>query len=223
MGESGAQGVFEGSRFLHPELGFTIRFPENWETHNGARAVGAVSPHREAQVFLEHGGSGTDPSVAAAVYLEKNASLGLRPESSAPVKLTGRPAHRIVGSTSAAGGHLRVMVTFVAWRGSIYRITGMSPSLSASRYRGTFLNVARSFRPMTRELLESIQEQRLRVVQTRSGETLGALSLRTGNQWNLQQTAVMNGLFTNQALGDQGLVKISVGERYRPASLGEAP
>jgi predicted Zn-dependent protease len=45
-------GVFEGDRFLHPDLDFQIRFPHGWRTSNTNRAVGAVSPHGDAVVFL---------------------------------------------------------------------------------------------------------------------------------------------------------------------------
>jgi predicted Zn-dependent protease len=45
-------GDFEGTLFLHPELGFQIRFPDGWRLQNSPRAVGAMSPHRDAIVYL---------------------------------------------------------------------------------------------------------------------------------------------------------------------------
>ena len=45
-------GLFQGDRFVHPALGFTIRFPSGWRQSNSNRAVGAVQPRGEAVVFL---------------------------------------------------------------------------------------------------------------------------------------------------------------------------
>ena len=71
IGPTGHQGVFRGARFLHPDMGFTIRFPKGWNYHNTSRAVGAVSPRRNGQVFLEHSGPGKDPGKAADAWIEK--------------------------------------------------------------------------------------------------------------------------------------------------------
>ena len=45
-------GMFVGDRFVHPALGFTVRFPSGWRKQNTNRAVGAVEPRGEAVVFL---------------------------------------------------------------------------------------------------------------------------------------------------------------------------
>src|SRR5688572_3920052 len=52
IGPRPESGIFQGDRFVHPTLGFTIRFPAGWRQSNSNRAVGAVQPHGEAVVFL---------------------------------------------------------------------------------------------------------------------------------------------------------------------------
>ena len=47
-------------------------------------------------------------------------------------------------------------------------------------------------------------------------ETLQALSERTENQWDLQQTAVVNDLVTDRPLEAGHLVKVAVSRPYRP-------
>ena len=66
VGTRASEGVFQKGRFLHSELDLTLRFPEGWETQNTRRAVGALSPRRDAQVFLEMQGKGEDPQAAAS-------------------------------------------------------------------------------------------------------------------------------------------------------------
>jgi hypothetical protein len=57
---------------------------------------------------------------------------------------------------------------------------------------------------------------RLRIAVAREGENLSDLSRRTNNRWDIQYTAVVNDLFTDQALDPGQLVKIAVAESYRP-------
>jgi predicted Zn-dependent protease len=116
-----------------------------------------------------------------------------------------------------------VQLTWVAHRGSIYRITGVASPRAGSRYDATFFSVARSFRPLPPEARQSIRERRLRIARARSGETLPQLSQRTGNLWNVQETAVMNGVFANARLESGQLVKVALPERYEQGNSPGAP
>lgn len=224
VGTGASEGVFQDNRFLHPELGFTLRFPPDWDTQNTRQAVGAISPRRDAVVSLEHEAMGDDPQRAASGFLEKVRAQGLRVEKLQPVKLGGLRAFRAQGRASGSGGSLQVQLTWVAHRGSIYRITGIASPRAGSRYDATFFSVARSFRPLPPEARQSIREQRLRIARARSGETLPQLSQRTGNVWNVQETAVMNGLFANARLESGQLVKVALPERYgQGSSPGASP
>ncbi len=208
VGPSASQGVIQGSRFLHPDLTFSMRFPDGWQVINTPQAVGAISPRRDAQVFLEHQGLGRDPKLSAEEFLAEAGSQ-LRVEEMGPIKIGGLDAWRAVGRATG----VQFMLTWIAYDSAIYRITGVSPT---SRYDAAFLNTARSFRPLTPEQRDAIEELRLRVAIAREGETLGDLSRRTGNRWNVQQTAIMNDLFANQTLDEGQLVKVALAEPYRP-------
>jgi predicted Zn-dependent protease len=237
LGLSAAEGVFHENLFLHADLDFALRFPAGWETENTRKAVGAISRRRDAMVFLEHGGSGSDPAAAAREYFEKEgAKFDLRVETSQPVDLGRAKAWRatgIAGGRNADGQAQHFVITFIAHQGSILRLIGVAPGGVRSRFEGTFLNVARSFRPLSDDERNSIRERALHVALARPGETLGDLSARTGNQWNLQQTAVMNDLFASDRLSAGQLVKVAVLRSYRiepttpsdaaPAPAAEAP
>jgi predicted Zn-dependent protease len=216
VGTSASEGVFQGQRFLHPDLGFTLRFPDRWETRNTRRAVGAVSSDRSAQVFLEHQGEGDDPEKAAHEYLAKAAGEGLRPERKHPLKLGGSLAYRVFGGAITPQGPARIVLTWIAHQGSIYRIAGVAGPGRWSRYEGVFQSVARSFRPLTPELRASIHETRLRIVAAQPGESLRALSERTGNQWDLQRTALMNDMFATERPSPGQPMKVAVREEYHP-------
>jgi predicted Zn-dependent protease len=217
VGTRASEGVFQGDRFLHAELGIALRFPEGWETKNTRQAVGAISPSRDAQVFLELQGKGEDPMRAAAEYLASDDVLALGLGLDAPpqpVRLGELDAARAVGGVSTPAGPIQTHLAWIAHQGNVYRLTGQAFGGAPGRYAGVFRSVERSFRPLTPKQRESIQETRLRIVPAREGEGLLELSQRTGNRWNLQQTAVMNDVFADSPLAAGQQVKVAVSERY---------
>ena len=218
VGTRAAEGVFQKDRFLHSELDIALRFPEGWETHNTRQAVGAVSPKRDAQVFLEMQGKGEDPVAAAEQYLASDEAIGLHLDAPPqPIRLGAIEAARGTGGAQMPGGTVRAHITWIAYQGTVYRLIGLTVSPSSARYAGVFVSVARSFRPLTPRERDSIRETRLRIAEARDGESLREISERTGNRWNVQETAVMNDLFADSPLRAAQLVKIAVSERYEEA------
>ncbi|HXT20523.1 MAG TPA: hypothetical protein VN923_07230, partial [Thermoanaerobaculia bacterium] len=61
IGKSAAQGVFDGQRFVHPELQFVMDFPAEWKTQNSRDAVGASAPDGRAAIVLDVAALGNDP------------------------------------------------------------------------------------------------------------------------------------------------------------------
>ena len=212
VGMGASEGVVDRGRFLHADLGFSMRFPDGWDVVNTHSAVGAVSPQRNAQIVLQLQGAGDDARQASLEYLEEPDVQGLRVASEQPILLGDLEAYRIEGSAGTAMGSVGVHLTWIPRGGSIYRITGIS--LRRKSRGGIFANVARSFRPLTPRERRSIHETRLRVVKAMPGESLGELSARTGNSWNLQQTAVSNALFADARLEEGQLVKVAVPQAY---------
>ena len=118
-------------------------------------------------------------------------------------------------------GELRNLLAVTHEARSTWRITGMARAIVAAKYLGRTLNVARSFRPMKPEERESIAVERLKAVKARRGESLEALSRRSGNGWDNQTTAVYNGLFVNHTFDGGESVKIVRREHYEPPKRGD--
>ena len=220
VGARASEGVFIDDRFLHADLDLMVRFPSGWTTRNTHQAVGAVSPKRDAQVFLEHQGRGSDPQTAAAEYVQELTDAGFKVENTRSLVIGPYPAFRVLGKFPRFQGQVRVVLTWLSRDGSIYRFTGAAPITSFNTYKGTLLNVPRSFRPLRSGEREKIREMRLRIAVARDGESLLDLSKRTANRWDLQYTAVVNDLFTDHKLDAGQLVKIAVAQDYRPDADG---
>lgn len=219
LGDNPAGGLFDDeNRFVHPDLRFQIRFPQGWSTMNSAQAVRAVSPTRDAQLELTVV-PGDDPELEDVVdrFLEEEfEGMRVRVRERREIRIGEEPALRIEGRVSSPFGALSFQMTFVRYRGLVYRMTLLTLSGVESRYRGRALTFARSFRPLDREGIYSLRVIRLRIARARAGETLQALSERTRNELELVYTAVLNGLYASSTLDRMTPIKIGIAEPYIP-------
>jgi predicted Zn-dependent protease len=216
IGQRPEAGIFQGDRFLHPALGFTVRFPSGWKTSNSNRAVGGVQPRGEAVVFLVADAPPGEVGQVAREWIEKQrASTALDVQDSRPVKVGGIDAWRIEANAVSRDGSVRAQLTFIPFHDATWRITGAAPAALASRHEGAMLATARSFRPLTSEERNSIEVTRLRVETARAGEGIAELSKRSGNEWSVNDTAVYNAVFADHRFAGGELVKIAVRERYQ--------
>jgi predicted Zn-dependent protease len=217
VGQRPEAGIFEGDRFLHPDMDFYVRFPHGWRTSNTNQAVGAMSPRGDAVVFLTADQPAGDPKAVAEAYVAKESEeQPIEVKESEPVKIGQLDAWRMRLRGSSRAGSLSIHVTFVPYRGATWRITGMSPARVEQQYSGRILSTARSFRPLSQRERSSVQSMRLRVVTARPGEDVAALGRRTGNAWDPSRTAVYNGLFADHLFEGGELVKIAHVEPYAP-------
>jgi predicted Zn-dependent protease len=206
IGPDPAEGVFRDSRFLHPGLRFAIDFPAKWRTANGRTVVGAAAPEQDAVAILEIQERGDDPAAAAARFAEAN-RLELR--NGQNLRIGGYGAHRALAVIQTRQGPIALDLTWIAHPAAIFRLTGMSPSARFAGYAKTFAQVARSFRRLSDGERAGIRDLRLHVVTARAGESLTALSRRTGNAWTAEETAVANGLALGGRLSAGEPVKIA--------------
>ena len=216
VGENPAEGLFEGQRFLHPDLGLTLVFPEGWKTANARDAVAAISEKRDAQLMLRHAGEGKDPREAASLFFEE-ASRQTQIDVARLDSLEVNGLSAVRGQAVAADGRGSVSLdlTWIALGGSIYQLTGVVGKGYTDAHRATFGSVVHSFRRLTSAERNAIRETRLRVRDGRATEGLESFGSRTGNAWSVGQTAVANGLQENARLSDGQLLKVAVKQPYR--------
>jgi predicted Zn-dependent protease len=224
IGNNPAEGILEGQRFLHPDLDFTMLFPEKWTVLNTRSAVGAAADEGDAQVVLELVGPGDDPEAAARVFIEK-ASEGVRldVETLEQIRIRDLFATHVRAVVGMSGGALSLDLTWIVHDDRIFLLTGVVEGGYNDRHRAAFQRVAYSFRALRPDERDAIRETRLRVVEARGDESLAQLGSRTGNAWDVDVTAAMNALAKDVRLTRGQRVKIAVPRRYpgsRPAAAG---
>jgi predicted Zn-dependent protease len=217
LGPDPKGGIFREQRFLHPDMNFSMRFPDGWMLINTHQAVGAVEPSGRAMVSLKVAGAGDDPVAVAHAFMEGEMKEAKASVSRAgPVQIGDLPGYRVEGEGRMGGVKTGGHITFIAHEGMVYRIDVVSRAKDAAKFAGRTRVVARSFRPLTDEEKGSFEITRLRVVRAQQGERLDELSQRTGNALRLGTTAVLNGIFINSGLAGGQLIKVGISEPYVP-------
>ncbi len=212
IGADPAEGVFRGSRFLHPGLDLAVEFPNGWQMQNAATAVGAASPQRDAIVVLQTQGPTGDPRAAGAKFAQAN---GLVLQNTSSESLDGMQAFHALVAKQTQDGPVVFDFTWIAHPRVMLRLGGMSPQSRYAAQTKIFASVARSVAKLSAAERDGIRERRLRIVTARAGETLGALSSRTHNVWSFDETAIANALEREPRLAAGQLVKIAVEVPFR--------
>jgi predicted Zn-dependent protease len=211
VGESPGLGVFTGGRFLHPDLGFVIEFPEGWRTVNTRAAAGAVSPQKDACIFLGVAGRGAQPKQRAEALAQKMAAAhGLRPDRSEAVTVGPYTGHLLTFSDTTAGDPASMYFLWFGRDDLVFQVIGLATPARLDTLKKT----VRSFRSPTPAERDAIQARYLHTAVLRPGEDLERLSKRTGNAWSSAMTHLANGVETGTALQTGSPVKVSVARRY---------
>ncbi len=207
LGPDPAGGVFRDGVFIHPGLGFELRLPEDWETHNTRTAVVALAPSKDGALVLEVEGP-PDAPVRAALRFGRAHDLALEDREERTIH--GYRAYTAHTKVPTRTGHNAAVLTWIELDRVLVRLTGLTPGTRFKRHRDSFATATASVRPVSRARLAAITERRLRVVPGRAGETLPQLGKRTGNRWSPQETAVANGLPPDVRLERGQLVKVAI-------------
>jgi len=213
VGSPAANGVFDGQSFLHPDLDFLLRFPDQWQTQNSRANVIGVAPDRTALLVLDGVAAGDDPLVGARA-LEKASGAPVVKQTE-PLMLGDLKAARTRLRARGEDGELDLNLAWIAHDGHVYQLLGVTPLQRGDAFQPLFDRVMRSFRPLRPAERAGIRETRLRVVTARSGDTVDEIANRSKTSWKPDMLAAANGLQAGEPLTAGALVKVAVVEPYR--------
>ena len=218
VGDDPAKGLFVGDDFYQPMLDFFISLPGKWKQFNTNEAIVAQAPDEKSLLLVQVAAKGKDP-VAWVRQLEKEQGFKILDDASR-IHINGLPAVQSVGKANTSEGVMGVLFTWIAHKGLIYQITGLSPDPVFKSRRRVFTEAVFSFRPLSAEDWPKIKEARLRIVQAHKGETLEQLGKRVNSVWSVEETAVVNGLSNNARLSEGQLVKVAILNPFKLKRVG---
>lgn len=211
VGDDPAQGVFAENRFLHPELNFTLAFPEKWATQNTRESVAAVAPDGTALIVLESA-KGANGQEAARIFAS---GAGIGADAVVPLEHAGRSVPHVEATGRGERGDVSVDISWIDAGGAVYKITGVAEPEDFPAYRGQFHLAALSLRELTSDERKSIRDSRLRIREAKAGQSLGEFAEREKSSWTADQIAIANGLEPESVLPTVTLLKVAVPEPYR--------
>ncbi|MEO6026314.1 MAG: M48 family metalloprotease [Candidatus Binatia bacterium] len=212
VGLSAAQGVFDGKKFLHPDLGFHLRFPTEWKTANAATQVAGMAGDGRTIAVLSLAAEGNDPMLGVRAF-ERSVEEPVAPRVERTT-INGLPAAHLGATTQAEGRRIAIEIWWMALGDHVYQLTGLGAGPSPDDDRAILAGIADSFGALTQTERAGIREDHLRLVQPKPGETLAVFTNRTGTPWSSAMVAIANGLATGTLPSPLRPLKVAVREPY---------
>lgn len=192
FGDSREKGIVRGSEFLHPILGFAVRFPQGWTVINGEDQVSAQrSDSSNAGMVLQlSSATGNLQQVAPAGM----AQAGWRQISGSRSTINGLDAYVGTYEGSANNTAVTIRAAHVRAGNQTYIIAGIAPSNEFAASEQTFSSAIGTFRALSTQEADRIQPSRVDFHVVRSGETWDSIARNVGGGTIKASTlAIMNG------------------------------
>ncbi len=206
FGEDPRAGYFRGALFLHPDLAFTLRFPEGWRTQNGADAVTAISPAEDAIIQLR-AAAGSASQAADKFLGQEGVRTGRRTTST----LHGNRVVTAEFTATDEAASLQGLASFVEQDGRTWAIIGYTELSRFNTYSAAFSLSSGSFQRLTDPVALAVQPLRIEVDAAPRAMTLKDFCSLMPSTITLEEIAMINGMTTATILRTGQLVKRVVG------------
>ncbi|MDT8279989.1 MAG: M48 family metalloprotease [Erythrobacter sp.] len=213
-GDDPAQGLIEGSRFIHPELRFSFTAPQGFYMVNGTRAVSIQGQGGQAQMTLAPYAGNLETYVRQQFTALGGKDTTLAPSQMQRTTVNGLPA--AYGSARVNNGNSQVDVTVFAYefaRDRAYHFTTITPAGQAGQ-ASTFNAMFQSMRRITQAEASSVVPKKLQVVTVARGDTVASLARRMAYPTaQVERFRVLNALGGSEGVTPGQKVKIVVNGR----------
>lgn len=203
-GDDPAQGIVDGSSFVHPSLRLAFRAPNGFYLVNGTRAV-SISGQSGKGEFSTAAYSGNLESYVRSVFTKLSSQQQLAPTTLERTTVNGIPA--VYGAARVNSGNGQVDVVVFAYEfgpQQAYHFTTISQAGQASQFDTMF----RSIRRISATEASAVKPRRLSVVTVKSGDTVESLAKRMAyTDQPLQRFLVLNGINASS--------KLTVGQKLK--------
>lgn len=210
-GDDPAQGMIEGSTFIHPQLRLAFTAPQGFYMVNGTRAVSINGQGGQAQMSVATYGGNLETYVR-----QQFAALGGQNSQLAPAQIqrttvNGLPA--VYGTARVNNGGSQVDLVVFAYefaRDRAYHFSAITPAGRAAVFNPMF----QSMRRVTDAEAASVVPKQLQVVTVARGDTVASLARRMAYPAAQEERfRVLNALSATDAVTPGQKVKIVVRAR----------
>ncbi len=211
FGDDPAQGMIEGSRFIHPELLLSFTAPQGFYMANGTRAVSINGQGGQAQMTLAPYSGNLETYVRQQFTTLGGKDSTLAPAQMQRTTVNGLPA--AYGSARVNNGNSQVDVTVFAYefaRDRAYHFTTITPAGQAATFDAMF----QSMRRISQSEASAVVPRKLQVVTVARGDTVASLARKMAYPTaQVERFRVLNALASGDSVTPGQKVKIVVNGR----------
>ena len=194
-GDDPAQGMIEGSTFIHPELRLAFTAPQGFYMLNGTSAVSINGDSGKAQMTSAAYNGNLETYVRQVFQALGGEGSTLAPESVNRTTINGLPA--LYGTARVTSGSSQVDVAVFAYefsKSQAFHFTAIAPAGGI----GVFNPMFQSMRRISSAEAAQVVPRRLDVVTAARGDTVRTLAARMAyTDAQEQRFRVLNGLASN--------------------------
>ncbi|MFN3991259.1 MAG: M48 family metalloprotease [Erythrobacter sp.] len=207
-GDDPAQGVIEGSRFIHPELMLSFTAPQGFTMANSPQAVSVQGQSGQAQLTMAAYNGNLETYVRQAFAAVGGQNSQLAPQSMERTTINGLPV--VIGTARVNSNNGQVDVTVVAYefaRDRAYHFAAITPAGRAAVFNPMFS----SMRRITQAEASAVVPRRIQVVTVARGDSVASLARRMDYPTaQVERFRVLNALGANEEVMPGQRVKIVV-------------
>ena len=187
-GENPRQGYFEGDRFYHPELEFSLLIPESWQRRNTASAVMALHPSEQAALQLTLA-PGEGAREAAIAFL---AAEGVNDLGTSSAEVNGQTAMISRFAAAAEGGEVRGLAAHIEHGGNVYRLVVYGPAGAFDAHRPAAEEIIGSFDEVTDRDVLRAEVPHIEIIELDRAMSLEEFAREYPSAIPLEELAVIN-------------------------------
>jgi len=199
VGPSEAQGVTRGTRFYHPDMGFTVAFPTGWLVQNQPTKLVGVTPQKDVtlQLFVMP----YPPGMTPEQFLARNLQ-GTRTDRGAALEVNGLPGYTAIAQNVSLPwgnkGPARYAVIYMNNQAFVFFGASRITSALASR-DAVLLSSIKTFRRLRQREFEIADPDRIRVVRATPQTTIEGLAKSSAiEKYAAQQLRLLNDLYPDK-------------------------
>ncbi|MES2302473.1 MAG: M48 family metalloprotease, partial [Pseudomonadota bacterium] len=206
-GDDPAQGIVDGSKFVHPQFRLAFEAPSGFYLVNGTRAV-AISGQSGKGELSTAPYSGNLTAYVNSVFAGLSSQAQIRPDSVQTTTINGIPAAYGTVRSTSGGNQVDIVVFAYEWGPQqAFHFTTISQAGQASQFDPMF----RSIRRISAAEASAVKPRKLSVVTVKSADTVQSLSKRMAYADKpLERFLVLNGMTTASRLTPGQKVKLVV-------------
>jgi predicted Zn-dependent protease len=209
FGADPRNGYFIGTRFLQPTLRLELTVPAGWATQNGAQAVMALSPAKDAAMQL----SFAEASSAAEALSKFGSAQGVTIVGSSAQTVNGLTARRAEFDMQGQSGIIHGYLMYVEHGGNVYEVVGYGAPAGWSANAPTLGQALGSFRNLADARYLDVAPHRLQIVRLPAALTFEQYLQRYPSTIDADEVRLINQVAAGERLPAGRLLKRVTGGR----------